>query len=374
MKKNTQLSRAIALALTGTALSLGGISSASAGSTGYNAFNHDRPDVNVIVGGNGSTAPGGNGTDGWLVTTGQDPDPFGMTPGSTYTTAGHSYGDGPTGGNNRASGGAAVEWVGLNPYSAFGFAPAYAANQNRTFPTLNWTAALSSVGDSVTISRIDSNTRYANTLLSDGTTFNYADIDTAKGAWHDGGATNPANPTGWKHDTDLGLFRSDVTQEVTLNIASLLGSGETDETPNYGITVFKAMNGGTAGTGLYNHHGGWHGTSNANAIGVQGSGSSEPVGTDITPANPFGGSNLTLATRVLDDVLNNNATFTAEAGAIYTIMLGGFQGGDWTTTRNNYQLSITGAAPVPVPAATWLFGGAMVSLIGAIRRKRVIPV
>jgi hypothetical protein len=368
MKSNAQLSKAIALALTGTALSIGGISTASAGSTGYNAFNHDRPDVNVIVGGNGSTPPGGNGTDGWLVTTGQNPDPLGATPGSTYTTPGHSYGDGPTGGNNLASGGAVVPWVGLNPYTSFGFAPAYAANQNRLYPTLNWVGELTSANDSVTISRIDSNTRYAGTALADGTTFNFADIDTAKGAWHDGGATNPLAPTGWKHDTDLGLFRSTVTQDVTLNIASLLGTGEVDETPNYGITVFKSINGGTAGNGAYNHHGGWHTVSNAAAIGAQGSGL-EAIGTDITAANPFGGSGMLITTRVLDDVLNNNATFTAEAGAIYTIMLGGFQGGEWTSTRNNYQLTIS-SSPVPVPAAVWLFGGGLASLIGAARRKR----
>ena len=37
-----------------------------------------------------------------------------------------------------------------------------------------------------------------------------------------------------------------------------------------------------------------------------------------------------------------------------------------------YALEIT-AAPVPVPAAAWLFGGALMSLFGANRRKKVLP-
>lgn len=35
-------------------------------------------------------------------------------------------------------------------------------------------------------------------------------------------------------------------------------------------------------------------------------------------------------------------------------------------------LSIS-ASPVPVPAAAWLFGGALMSLFGAKRRKNVLP-
>ena len=361
--KKTQLSKAIALALTGAVTAVAGISTAQAGSTGYNAFNHDVSAPWQIVGGNTSaqTAPGGNGTDGWLLTYAQDPDPLGVTPGSTYTTDGHSYGDGPAGGNNAAFGGAVVEWVGLNPYSAMGFAPQLVAGTNKAFHTLNWAAQINGAGDSVTISKTDSQ-QYAGTALADGTTFNYADIDTAKGAWHDN------LTTGWKHDTDIGLFRSDTTQLVTLNIASLLGSGDVNQTPEYGISIFTGMTGGQSG--LYSHHAGWHAVTPAAADGVLGSGPLEAAGVDISPNNPFGGTGETF---LLDDVLNNNATFLAQAGQIYTIYVGGFQGGSWTETRNNYQLSITGTSPVPVPGAAWLFGGAIASLIGANRRKRVVP-
>ena len=353
--QKTKLAKAVAFALSGAALSVVGISNASAGSTGYNAFNHGAA-PNAIIGGNGGTAPGDAGTDGWLVTTGQDPDPFGLTPGSTYTTDGHSYGIGPDAGNNLAVGGARVPWVGLNPYTTFGFAPA----ANKQYHTMNWAAELTGLGDSATISRIDSNTRYGGTVLNDGTTFNYADIDTAKGAWHDNVST------GWKHDTDIGLFRSSVTQLVTLNVASQLGTGEVDVTPDYGISVFTGMTAGA--NGGYSHHGGWHAVSNAVALGAAGDGINELAGTDISPNNPFGGSG---EVRLVDDVLNNDLTFLANAGQMYTIYLGGFQGGDWTTTRNNYQLSFsTPPAAVPVPGAVWLFGSAIAGFLGLRRNKK----
>jgi len=40
---------------------------------------------------------------------------------------------------------------------------------------------------------------------------------------------------------------------------------------------------------------------------------------------------------------------------------------------SNYSLSITQVAAVPVPGAVWLFGGALLSLFGANRRKSVLP-
>ncbi|MGY6276106.1 hypothetical protein [Methylomonas sp. MgM2] len=361
MTKKTQLSKAIALALTGAATAFAGISTAQAGSTGYNAFNHDRAAPNILVGGAPSVggAVGGNGTDGWLVTAANA-----NGTGAAYANGG-SYGDGPAAGNSAASiafgSGAQTAWVGLNPYSAFNYAPAFGTFSNTAYPTLNWTAEIGA-SDSVTISRLDSNTRYGGTVLADGTTFNYADIDSAKGAWHD-----PINNTGWKHDTDLGLFRSTVEQDVQLSISSLLSNGQVDNTPDYGISVYASMAAGAAGT--YSHHGPWHTFDNATAAAVQGSGPYEPAGTDTDGSNPYG---ILVTSLVLDDVLNNNAYFHALAGVTYTIMVGGYNAGDWTVTQNDYQLTI-GTAPVPIPGAAWLFGGAIASLLGANRRKRVIP-
>jgi hypothetical protein len=70
----------------------------------------------------------------------------------------------------------------------------------------------------------------------------------------------------------------------------------------------------------------------------------------------------------------NTISFQAEAGQIYTVFLGGYRNGFWGDTSDGYVLSISqGAAPVPAPAAAWFFGGAIASLIGANRRKRVMP-
>jgi PEP-CTERM motif-containing protein len=79
---------------------------------------------------------------------------------------------------------------------------------------------------------------------------------------------------------------------------------------------------------------------------------------------------LTAINRVLDDVSGNSATFTAEAGQIYTIYLGGFMGGNWTDTRNDYQLTIS-TSTVPVPGAIWLFGSALAGFMGVKRRKQL---
>jgi len=333
MKKN-KLTQAIALAITGTALSAGLVSTASAASTvSYNAFNHDRSAPHALV-------SGGNGTDGWM-----------RTATNACGSAGSTCGNGPTTSNNPAkvvaAGNAPVAWVGNDARTDPDFN--YAGTQ-----TLNWTAIIGA-GESAVVSRFDSNTRYGGTNLADGTTFNYADIDTAKGAWHDG------INEGWKHDTDIGLFRSSVNQVVNLSIASLLGSGDINETPDYGFTVFKGKNTGTTN---YSHHGGWHSPyDQAGALAV---GNND---IRITTSNPFGGTGLDVANLILDDVLGNNATFTAQAGEVYTILVGGFQGGDWSEIRNDYQLTISS---VPVPGAVWLFGSAMAGLIGVQRRKRVL--
>ena len=66
-----------------------------------------------------------------------------------------------------------------------------------------------------------------------------ADIDTAGGAWKD------KNKTGWAHNTDIGLFKSDVTTDVTLKLSAVNGP-----IAHFGITVFTGMDTGTD----YTHH------------------------------------------------------------------------------------------------------------------------
>ncbi len=328
---NFKLAQAVSLLISGSVVTLGFISESSQAATiSYNTFNHDRSAPHVLV-------SGGLGTDGWM-----------RTSANACGAAGSSCGNGPTTANNpnkiTPNGHAAVPWVGTDPRHDTQFN--YAGTQH-----LNWTALINS-GESATVSRLDSNTRYQGTQLSDGTIFNYADIDTAKGAWHDGIGN------GWKHDSDIGLFKSTVTQTVTLSIASLLGNGETNETLNYGFSIFEGMD---TSTGNFSHHGPWHVMEAIAAINV--GNNNNPV----TEANPFNGSGLDIL--IGDDVLGNTTTFIAEKDKVYTIILGGFQGGFFVETRNDYQLTITS---VPVPGGVWLFGSGLFGLAASRRRCKNI--
>lgn len=65
----------------------------------------------------------------------------------------------------------------------------------------------------------------------------------------------------------------------------------------------------------------------------------------------------------------NSISFNASAGTVYTILLGGYSGGDHYNPKEGYALNIT-TTPVPVPTALWLFGGALLSLTGVVRKKR----
>lgn len=329
MTKKTQLSKAIALALSGAALSVGALTDASAASTTmynmstgagvstYNnaldqavAMNSINP-IGAPVDGNGSTwgywnlNRGSYGTDGWM-----------------------------NGGL-----GAATEWVGINGSSAVSNTAAF----GYTGKHLNWGAEFTGAGNTATISTSDAFNRYGV----------YADIDVAKGAWSDNAVGGAG---GWRHDLDHGLFKTDTAGLVTLSAVGLVQNGTA-----FGFTIFK----GTGGTGAYNHHGAWNQGNNASGL----SGNSLPAG----------GTNFTIADVVAYSVGGasptnlNTISFNADAGQIYSIYLGGYRNGAWGVTTDGYALTISQAAPVPLPGAIWLFGGALASLIGANRRKRVMP-
>ncbi len=344
--KKTKLAHAVTLLISGATLSTGAISTASAATVSYNTFNHGRDAPNVLVSGGNEEL----GVDGWLRTIAAT----GKFAPDICKSAGSSCGRGYFNGNIQSL---PVAWVGTDPREAadsqnpakFG----YSGTQ-----VLHWTAVLGA-NDAATVSRMDSNARYGGTPLADGSIFNYADIDSAQGAWHDNIST------GRKHDLDVGLFKSTVTQTVKLSIASLLGDGEVDDTPDYGFTIFEGMDTTTV---AYSHHGSWHQVTPEDALRV---GNNEHP---LTPPNPLGGLGYEdpnasgLDVLVGDYVVGNEAIFQAVAGKAYTIYLGGFLTGSWTTTRNDYQLTIT-TAPVPVPGAVWLFGSALAGLVGLKRRK-----
>lgn len=322
MKKN-QLSKAIAFALTGAALSMGAISDASATSTTmYNMSSASGLDTYQDFGSGQFNL--------------NDP------------TAGEVWGYhlGGTDGWQNGGFGAATKWVGTSSAgtAAFGY----------TGQHLNWGLEISGGnGGTAVISTFDAFNRYGV----------YADIDTAKGAWSDNVSANTAaTASGWRHDLEMGLFKTDMTGEVILSVEGILQTGT-----NFGFTIFKGM--GSQGT--YGHHGGWNAGNNENGLtsaSLPGGGPNfDPDGTgpltaiDQIVAYSVGGaspSNL------------NTISFQAEAGQIYAIWLGGYRNGGWGATTDGYKLTVS---QVPVPAAAWLFGGAIASLIGANRRKRVVP-
>lgn len=196
----------------------------------------------------------------------------------------------------------------------------------------NWAAHLHAAGSSLVVSSQNAHDDYGV----------WADIDTAKGAWNDGLFSQTPESTGWGHNTDVGLFKSDVTQTVTLTATNI----DASSWQNFGISVFSGMN-----TGAYGHHDGWN-------VGYT-AGNTVPA----TLNNPLGMTGLTY----LDHTDSSSITFTAQAGQVYSILLGGYSGSDNWGPHSGYQLNISS---VPVPGAVWLFGSAMAGMIGFGKRKR----
>jgi len=164
--KKSQISKAVSIALAGSALAFGAISTASAGTTMYNNF----------ISGGGTAIAGG-----------------------TCGTAEGTVGDACTG----ATDGWGPDWSNsMGSGAAYG----YAGNG-----AMMWGAHLATSGDSVEISQQDSFDNYGI----------YADVDTAKGAWLD-----PLNEFGWKHDLEIGLLKSDVAQSVTLSAVGTTLAGD----------------------------------------------------------------------------------------------------------------------------------------------------
>lgn len=308
MLNQTTLAKAIAYAITGIALGTGAIGNASAGvTTMYNLSTSGGADnsTNTINPTNGGTWALTGDTDGWI-----------------YGKEGAT--DNP---NNTVA-----KWAGTTGTNQAPFG--YSA------PHLNWAVQVNG-GGSGEISTFDAFNRYGV----------YADIDTAKGAWSDASQTNAS---GWRHDLDIGLFRSNITGLVTLNAQGILQTGT-----DFGFTIFKGMSTNTE----YNHHGGWNAGNNTQA------------GAPNNASRIGGGITLTAADIVAYSVGGatpsnlNTISFLAEANQIYTIAIGGYRNGSWGETIDGYKLTVS---QVPVPGAVWLFGSALMGLVGFQRRKTAI--
>lgn len=200
---------------------------------------------------------------------------------------------------------------------------------------LNWAAELHSFGQSLVVSSQDALDDYGFA----------AEIDTGGGAWIDNSNPN----TGWRHQTDIGLIKSDVDQYIRLNLTTTNGLYS-----EFGVTVFKGMD---TNTGAYSHHGAWNRP-----------GSTPPI--PFTADNPFGTTGLTNIG--WSDFVNSERQFVfrAEAGQIYSIYLGGAHFSRWNTGVADYALSITTSA-VPEPGTLALFSGALAGM-GWMRRRQTL--
>ncbi len=242
-------------------------------------------------------------------------------------------------------------WVGTasSTTAAFGYAGAH----------MNWGMEMTGGnGGTGTISAADSFARYGI----------YADIDAAKGAW--AAINTGAAQAGWRHDLDVGLFKSDTTGTVTLTAQGVLN-------PNaqFGFTVFRGMDNVTG----YLHHVPWNAGNNTAGITVQSSpyDAGGPTNPGVNSGTGLGLTDIVAAsTGVLSTtdpftgtVNMNTITFDAVAGEYYTIFLGGYMGGNWQTTTDGYALTITQVAAVPVPGAVWLLGSALAGM-GVIGRRK----
>jgi len=291
----TQLAKAISTVVAGVALSSG----AMASTTMYNTY----------------TTTAALDTDGW----------------TRVAADANGYASGPA---SKGNSGLIVKWAGTTagklPFD-------YTGSSH-----LNWAVQLTGEGDSAEISAADSLARYAID----------AEIDTGGGAWNDNGKTpagdpTATGPTGWRHQTDIGIIKSDVTQKVTINLTTV-----SNLFSRFGVTVFEGVD---TNTGNYSHHGAW------NRLG-----SNPPL--PFTANNPFGTTGL-INIGYSDNVDGTNGyTFIAKKDQAYSLYLGGVGFSHWAYGVDRYVLDIT-TSPVPVPGTVWLFGSAMAGLISFGRRK-----
>lgn len=291
MFKRKQLPLAIRISLTSSALALCITSSAFGSSTMYNLYNASESPRVSDGPTDGSVGTQLLGSDGWVW---------------------GGIGVGYTGDTSDPG------WVG--PVAATTDTPfGYTGSMS-----INWAADISAANHSLEISQEDGWRRYGV----------YADIDTDSGAWHQAGQL-----AGRRHNIDIGLFKSDVTQKVTFNISGVLHP----ET-NFGITIYQGY---STSLEQYHHHGTYFGDNSASFEGL-----THLIHTQRDP---------------ITGVTNNSLEFVVTAGQIYTIWLGG-NNGQWYRGFDSYRLNIA-TSPVPIPSAVWLFGSAVIGLLGFSRKQ-----
>lgn len=158
---------------------------------------------------------------------------------------------------------------------------------------------------------------------------------------------NRWNPTrSWGNAMDFGLIDLHAAGNLLITVAA---DASQNSTFVPGFTLFS----GWADTGTGNKHGSW----NAN------------------PNNPgtLGATGLTYLGHASTTIEGGVASylFTGLAEGKYSLWIGG-NGPTGTTTGSQSYVATISASPVPVPGAVWLFGSAIVGMIGVGRRKAAI--
>lgn len=189
----------------------------------------------------------------------------------------------------------------------------------------------------------------------------------------------------WGHNADYGLLHLDAAADVTINLSSdnsLIGSTylETGTTATAlsatlapGFAIWKNWDLGGS------RHSDWMANGDMLPYG------SIPLSAQLTPIAGLSGCNTSTAACAFNatkgtasTISTASLTLTNLAAGDYTIILGGHLGtaGDFAPggkVAYTASISAVSTSPVPVPAAAWLFGGALASLASTYRRKRVIP-
>ncbi len=318
--KKTKLSKTIACVL-------GGVGLAAA----LTAEAHTMYNTAIRQGTNSSGVPNRiAGTDGWVYGSKDDGPSFNWNYDSSN----------PASNSSRATPGWVGTGTGISSNTPFGY---YGKAH------LNWAVEIHHAGDSYEISKADALARYGG-LISD------VELDTGAGAWQDAGVDASGNPTtvgptGWRHQTDIGLLMAEEDMYVSLAPSVVTGTGY--DIQNFGITVFTGMD---TNSGTYSHHGAWN---------CPGCTPPRPYTAD----NPFGTVGLIYLTHDGTVDANNPLTFLAQAGQVYSIYLGGAGVGRWNQNIADYKLNIT-TSPVPLPAAAWLFAPAFLSWWGWRRKPK----
>lgn len=153
--------------------------------------------------------------------------------------------------------------------------------------------------------------------------------------------------TNWAHSADFGIFELTSDATVTMTVSS----DGSDLRPAFGLWS-GWDNSGASRHGTYLNNG---------AIGPM---AASPRGATLglvdSNAWAFAATQGTTATATLTRFL---------AAGKYTMILGGYDG---TTAGGNLAYTATiSAAPVPLPAAVWMFGAGLMAFLGIQKRKMV---